>query len=95
MSVCTSPLSASPGRVNSTGANSTKPARLEIVALCDVDENRTGKARDSFPKAKFYTDYRKLIDQDKKLDAVLVATPDHNHAIATMAALNAGPARLL
>jgi len=60
-----------------------------IAALCDVDENRTGKARDRFPEARFYTDYRKLIDQ-KGLDAVLIATPDHMHAFPTLAALQAG-----
>ncbi len=64
-----------------------------IVALCDVDENREenrkGVARKRFPKAKFYNDFRRLIDQ-KDLDAVIVATPDHTHAVATMAALKAG-----
>ena len=61
----------------------------EIVALCDVDEKRTGKARETFPKATFYTDWRHLLDNEKRLDAVLIATPDHNHAIITLAALNA------
>ncbi len=60
-----------------------------IVALCDVDEKRTGKARETFPKATFYTDYRKLLDGEKGLDAVLVATPDHNHAVIALAALKA------
>ena len=61
----------------------------EIVALCDVDENLAGGARMKFPKAAFFTDYRKMIDA-KGLDAVLVATPDHHHAFATLAALRAG-----
>jgi predicted dehydrogenase len=61
----------------------------EIVAWCDVDENRTKTARDAFPHATFYTDFRRLLDQ-KGLDAVLVATPDHTHAPATLAALRAG-----
>jgi predicted dehydrogenase len=60
----------------------------EIVAWCDVDERRTDTARKAFPHAKFYTDFRRLIDQ-KGLDAVLVATPDHVHAPATLAALRA------
>jgi predicted dehydrogenase len=64
-------------------------AGAEIVALCDVDEKRTGPVRERFPAAKFYTDFRELIDQ-KGLDAVLVATPDHTHAMATLAALRAG-----
>jgi predicted dehydrogenase len=65
----------------------------DIVALCDVDESRKDmgvqKARDRFPKAAFYQDFRKLIEH-KGLDAVLIATPDHTHAVATLAALRAG-----
>jgi predicted dehydrogenase len=64
-------------------------AATEIIALCDVDENRASEARARFPQAKFYTDFRRLLDQ-KGLDAVVVATPDHSHAVATMAALKAG-----
>jgi predicted dehydrogenase len=66
-----------------------KAGGCEIVALCDVDENLAGAARMKFPKAAFFTDYRKMIDA-KGLDAVLVATPDHHHAFATLAALRAG-----
>jgi predicted dehydrogenase len=65
----------------------------DLVALCDVDDSRKDqgvqKARDRFPKAAFYTDFRKLIEH-KGLDAVLIATPDHTHAVAAMAALKAG-----
>jgi predicted dehydrogenase len=61
----------------------------EIVAVCDVDENRTKTIREKFPHAPFYADFRRLIDQ-KGLDAVMVATPDHTHAPATLAALRAG-----
>src|SRR5262249_43599067 len=64
-------------------------AGAAIVAFCDVDEKRTGKIRDRFPAAKFYVDFRKLLEQ-KGLDAVVIATPDHTHAPATMAALKAG-----
>lgn len=64
-------------------------AGCEILALCDVDEKRAGKAREQFPKAQFHADFRKLLDQ-KGLDAVVVATPDHTHATATVAALKAG-----
>jgi predicted dehydrogenase len=60
-----------------------------IAAVCDVDERRTAKARERFPEAKFYTDFRKLVEQ-KGLDAVVVGTPDHTHAVATMAALQSG-----
>jgi predicted dehydrogenase len=69
--------------------NQVAQAGAAIVALCDVDEKRAGAARERFPEASFYTDFRRLIDQ-KGLDAVVVGTPDHTHAVATMAALKAG-----
>jgi predicted dehydrogenase len=70
------------GQLKATG-------EVNIGALCDVDERYSGKARETFPKATFYTDYRKLLDNEKGLDAVLVATPDHTHAIITLTALKA------
>jgi len=69
--------------------NEVANAGAAIVALCDVDENRTGEARKRFPDAKFYPDWRRLLDQ-KGLDAVVIATPDHTHAVATLAALKTG-----
>jgi predicted dehydrogenase len=60
-----------------------------IVALCDVDANAS--AFGSFPKARRYTDFRELIDKEaKNIDAVSVGTPDHIHAVASMAAIRAG-----
>lgn len=57
-----------------------------IVALCDVNENAAREARSRFPNAKFYKDYREMLEKEKSLDAVDVATPDHMHApIAAMA----------
>jgi predicted dehydrogenase len=69
--------------------NEVVKAGAAIVARCDVDEKRAGKARERFAEAKFYTDFRRLLDQ-KGVDAVVIATPDHTHAVATMAALKAG-----
>ncbi|MFO0927336.1 MAG: Gfo/Idh/MocA family oxidoreductase [Gemmataceae bacterium] len=65
-------------------------AGAEIVALCDADTQRREvvEQRKRFPKAKFYADFRKMIDAGG-LDAVMVATPDHTHAPATLAALRA------
>jgi predicted dehydrogenase len=63
----------------------------EIVALCEVDEPRAAAARKQFPKAKFFTDYRKMIDAvGKDLEAVVVSTPDHTHAHAGLTAMRAG-----
>jgi predicted dehydrogenase len=64
-------------------------AGAEIVALCDVDERLAGPVRERFPRAAFYTDFRRLIEH-KGLDAVTVGTPDHIHALATLAALRNG-----
>jgi len=72
-------------------ANLHKVSHEQIVALCDVDERRTGEARKRFPKARFYVDFRKMLEKEaKNIDAVVVSTPDHTHAVATMAALKLG-----
>jgi predicted dehydrogenase len=60
-----------------------------IVALCDVDEQRLNAAGEKYPGAKLHTDFRRLIDQ-KDIDAIVVGTPDHTHAVAAMAALKSG-----
>jgi predicted dehydrogenase len=60
-----------------------------IVALCDADENIAVKARERFPQARFYTDFRRILDE-KNLDAIVIGTPDHTHAPAAMMALRAG-----
>jgi predicted dehydrogenase len=62
---------------------------VNIVALCDVDDKFLGKAGEKFPKAQKYNDFRKMLEQ-KDIDAVLVATPDHIHAVATAMALKLG-----
>jgi len=67
-----------------------------LVAVCDVDFKRAGRnltnAKKQFPNLKVYTDYRKLFDAHKDLEAVWVATPDHNHFPASIRALEAGAA---
>ncbi len=60
-----------------------------IVAICDVDANNLAKAAVQFPKAKQYRDFRRLLEQGD-LDAVVISTPDHTHAVATVAALQRG-----
>ncbi len=61
-----------------------------IVALCDVDHEFAAPTFRKFPKAKVYTDYRVMLEKQKDIDAVVIATPDHNHAVITMAALQMG-----
>src|SRR5207249_2973142 len=60
-----------------------------IVALCDVDRTSLEKAAKMFPKASTYDDFRKMLEQ-KDIDAVTVATPDHMHAPASMMAMKLG-----
>ena len=61
-----------------------------IVALCDVDQQYAGKTFSRYPKAKIYTDYRVMLDKQKDIEAVVIATPDHTHAVIAMAAMQAG-----
>src|ERR1035441_8436160 len=58
-----------------------------IVALCDVDKGYAGHIFKKYSKAQQFTDYRQMLDQMKDLDGVVVATPDHHHAFAAMAAI--------
>src|SRR5690242_20614868 len=61
-----------------------------IVALCDVDEKNAADTFKKYPNAKRYTDFRKLLEQEKSIDAVTVSTPDHMHAPIAMAAMRRG-----
>jgi len=61
-----------------------------IVALCDVDDAYAGKVFAKYPKARKWRDYRKMLDQQKDIDAVVIATPDHLHAVISMAAIKRG-----
>jgi len=63
---------------------------VKIVALCDCDERRAADSFKAYPDAKKYADWRKLFDASTTFDAVLVATPDHNHAIISIAAMKLG-----
>jgi predicted dehydrogenase len=61
-----------------------------IVALCDVDWRHAAGTFKKFPNAKRFKDYRVMLEEMKEIDAVVVATPDHVHAFASMAAIRAG-----
>jgi len=62
-----------------------------IVALCDVDWRHAADTFRRYPNAKKYKDFREMLDkEDKNIDAVVVATPDHVHAPASMAAIKRG-----
>ena len=62
-----------------------------IVALCDVDEKRAGKAYERYPHAKAFHDYRRMYDKlETKIDCVVVSTPDHTHFHPSMLAMQMG-----
>jgi len=61
-----------------------------IVALCDVDDKKAAETFEHYPKAKKYRDFRKMLEKEKNIDAVIVATPDHTHAVAAMMAIKMG-----
>lgn len=68
--------------LHSAGAN--------LVALCDVDRGSLERAAGDHPEAKTWTDYRKMLEEQKNIDAVMVSTPDHVHAPASMMAIRLG-----
>jgi predicted dehydrogenase len=72
------------------GGNLRQCEKENIVALCDVDSDYASRTFRRYPKAKIYSDYRVMFDKQKDIDAVVIATPDHTHAVITMAALEAG-----
>jgi predicted dehydrogenase len=61
-----------------------------IVALCDVDKRYAAGTFKRYPQAKQFTDYRKMLDEMKEIDGVVVATPDHHHAFASVEAIKRG-----
>ncbi|MCX5645618.1 MAG: Gfo/Idh/MocA family oxidoreductase [Phycisphaerae bacterium] len=64
--------------------------RENIVALCDVDWNYAAPVFKKYPNAKPWKDFRKMLDEQKDIDAVIVATPDHLHTPVAMAAMQRG-----
>ena len=64
---------------------------VNIVALCDVDDRQAVKSRERFPTAKYYKDFRVMLDKEKNnIDACSISTPDNTHAVATLAAMQLG-----
>src|SRR5690554_5264399 len=66
----------------------TQAANENLVALCDVDWNVTvEEVFNTYKQAKRYKDYRLMLDRQKEIDAVMIATPDHTHAVISMEAI--------
>lgn len=78
------------GGMGSSNTRAAAAAGGNIVALCDVDWKKGDEGFRRFPKAKRYKDFRKMLDNEKSIEAVIVATPDHFHTVAAMAAMRRG-----
>nr|WP_068891373.1 Gfo/Idh/MocA family oxidoreductase [Pedobacter panaciterrae] len=79
------------GKGESDLSEFSKNPRVNIVGLCDVDDRQAVKSRSRFPKAKYYKDFREMLDKEKNnIDACSISTPDHIHAIATITAMQLG-----
>ncbi len=72
------------------GADIQQMRTENIVALCDVDWRHASGIFKAFPQAKQYKDYRKMLDEVKEIDAIVVGTPDHTHAFASMEGIRRG-----
>ena len=71
--------------------NIVKNGKAKVVGLCDVDWKYSDKTFKDYPEAKKYWDFRKMYEEMKNdFDAVMVATPDHTHAIAAAIAMKMG-----
>ena len=65
-------------------------AMANIVGICDVDGNFLAKAKKEFPKARTWVDYRRMLPEQKDIDAVMVSTADHSHYPASIMAIKLG-----
>ncbi len=77
------------GTANRAKGNIEGVQRENIVAICDVDDLYLAAAQEKFPEARPYNDFRRMLQQPG-LDAVVISTPDHTHAVATAGALKRG-----
>jgi predicted dehydrogenase len=77
--------------VGGMGKNNLKACEAEnIVALCDVDDDYASKVYATYPDAKRHRDFRIMLEKQKDIDACIIATPDHSHAVVAMAAMQLG-----
>ncbi len=77
--------------IGGMGKSNLKACEAEnIVALCDIDDAYAAPVYKTYPQAKPYHDFRNMLEKQKDIDAVIVATPDHTHAVIAMAAIELG-----
>ncbi|MBI5093453.1 MAG: Gfo/Idh/MocA family oxidoreductase [Candidatus Hydrogenedentes bacterium] len=71
--------------------NIHESGKVDVVALCDVDELTLQKAAQLYPGARLYRNWREMMEkEEKRIDSVNVSTPDHTHAPASMTAIRKG-----
>jgi predicted dehydrogenase len=79
------------GKGTSDIFNASNGGKNNVVALCDVDWNRAAQSIQRFPNANKYQDFRVMLDKEgANIDALTISTPDHNHAVIAMAAMQLG-----
>ena len=78
------------GAGNRGKANLDGVSGENIVAICDVDDVTAAQAYKEYPKARKYRDFRKMLDEANDIDAVVISTADHTHAVSTVAAMRLG-----
>ena len=77
--------------IGGMGASDSEQVGTEtIVALCDVDWKHGEGAFKRYPNAKKYKDFRKMLEEEKSIEAVTVSTPDNTHAVAAVMAIKMG-----
>jgi predicted dehydrogenase len=79
------------GKGASDLAEMAKSPRVNIVALCDVDDRMAAESRKKWPNAPYYKDFREMLAKEKNnIDACTISTPDNTHAVAALAAMKLG-----
>ena len=79
------------GKGSSDIRNAWNNGANRVVALCDIDKNRCKGTMEQFADAKYYADFRKMLEEMKDdIDAVTISAPDHIHGVAAMAAMELG-----
>lgn len=79
------------GKGKSDLTSIAKSPNARIAFLCDVDDRMAVDSKANFPEAKYFRDFREMLDKEgKNIDAVTVSTPDHTHTVAALTAMQMG-----
>jgi len=79
------------GKARENLSLSTQKGGARIIALCDVDDRQAVWARSKFPSASYFHDFRKMLEKEaENIDAVIITSPDHMHAVHALPAMKMG-----